>query len=216
MEEEHAWISAMTQFLDKALMENGIGISPGNYFGVVGFGDDCRANISLGRVLSDDFQKQFVSAETVTNFITDLNVGGRWEDGYSAMHVALSEYSFRDVARQFILITDEDRDELAAGLTREVIAGMLDDSGVLLNVAISEEFSGDGMRALGVDSSGNAYFYDPSVRSSFRVEEGVGVAVENSGFGSTSTDYTGLAWEVGGAAWDLSQLRQGKVWNLVL
>lgn len=209
MSEEHAWIPGMTQLLDQALMVAGIGVSQKNYFGVVAFGDDCDSNNSLGRVLLDNFQQTFVSSENITAFIKNLKVGGRQEDGYGAMEIALNEYYFRDVARQFILITDEDRDVLAVNLTRGNIRDMLDSSGVLLNAAVSEEFLGSSLHALGVDSNRNAYLYDPSVRSSFRVEEGSGQAVEDSAYGTTNTDYTGLAWQLGGAAWDLRQLRQG-------
>ena len=218
MEEEHSWIPAMTQSLDEALMEIGIGISPKNYFGIVGFGD-CDANNNLGRLLVDD-SNQFASAGNISNLLNELNIGGREEDGYSAIETALNGYPFREVARQFILITDEDRDVLASHLTRDLVRDILEASDVCLNAAISEEFLGEeGMRALGVDSFRNAYLYDPSVRSSFRVEEGAGAALGDSAFGSTSRDYTELAWDLGGAVWDLSLLRRGTVtvsWSTML
>ncbi len=209
MSEEHTWIPMMIELLDKALMDVDVGLSTPNRFGVVGFGDDCNEDNALGRVILNSAQQQFSVADNITDFTRNLNVGGRKEDGYSAINVALDGYSFRDVAKQFILITDEDRDVLQENLTRDSIRVLLENAGIRLNSAISEEYEADGSRALGIDSSGNAYVYDPSIRSSFRVIEGSGVPVQDSAYGSTNTDYTQLALELEGAAWDLSQLRQG-------
>ena len=210
MAEEHSWIPTMTQQLDQALMDINIGNEQRNRFGVVGFGDDCDDQNALGRVLLNSMQQGFGVADNITDFTRNLNLGGRSEDGYGAIHIALDNYTFRDVAKQFILITDEDRDALNQNLTRETIRSMLEDNEVLLNAVISEEFQANSLRALGMDSNQNAYVYDPSIRSLFRVLEGSGESVEDSAHGSTSTDYTQLALQLKGAAWDLSQLRQGK------
>ena len=210
MLEEHAWIPAMTRLLDQALQEVEVGVEPRNRFGVVGFGDDCTEGSVLGRVLLSSAQEAFAVADNISDFTRDLNVGGREEDGYSAIEVALESYEFRDVARQFILITDEDRDVLTANLTRDSVREMLEDSDVLLNAVINQEFLGGvDARALGVDGNGDAYVYAPSRRLGYEVLEGSGVARQDSAHGSTGTDYTQLALELGGAAWDLSQLRQG-------
>jgi hypothetical protein len=176
---------------------------------VVGFGDDCNEGNVVGRVLLSSVQEQFVFAENITDFTQDLNIGGRKEDGYGAMSIALDSYSFRDVAKQFILVTDEDRDAVSENLTREGVQVLLETAGVQLNAAISEEFEGGGLRALGIDGQWNAYVYDPSIRTSFEVLEGSGASVVDSAYGDTNADYTQLALDLGGAAWDLSQLRQG-------
>lgn len=209
MSEEHAWISMMSELLDQALREVDVGVSARNQFGVVGFGDDCNGDNVFGRVLLSSSQEQFAFADNITDFTGSLNVGGRQEDGYSAINIALDSYNFRDVAKQFILITDEDRDIVAENLTRDGVRSLLEDAGIQLNAAISEEFQGDASRALGIDGQGNAYVYDPSIRSLFAILEGSGMSIPDSAYGSTSTDYTQLALELGGAAWDLSQLRQG-------
>lgn len=214
MAEEHAWIPTMTQLLDQALMEVDVGTNPRNRFGVIGFGDDCNEDNVFGRVVLSIDQEQFAFADNITDFTRDLNVGGRKEDGYSAIGIALDSYSFRDVAKQFILITDEDRDIVAENLTRDGVRALLEEAGAQLNTAISEEFEGENSRALGIDGNRNAYVYDPSIRSLFRLLEGSGAPIEDSGHGSTSTDYTQLALELGGAAWDLSQLRQGECSSL--
>ena len=177
---------------------------------MVGFGDDCNEGTVMGRVLLSSVQEPFAFADNITDFTRDLNIGGREEDGYSAIGVALDSYTFRDVAKQFILVTDEDRDTVSVNLTKEGVRMLLEDAGIQLNAAISEEFEGGGgLRALGIDGLGNAYVYDPSIRSSFEVLQGSGMSVVDSAYGSTNADYTQLALELGGAAWDLSQLRQG-------
>ncbi len=209
MAEEHAWISVMIPLLDQALKAVDVGVDLENRFGVVGFGDDCNEGNVVGRVLVSSGQEQFAPAGNITDFTGRLNVGGRMEDGYSAIAIALNAYSFRDVAKQFILITDEDRDVIEQNLTRDSVRSLLEGAGIMLNAAINEEFQGEDLRALGIDGSRNAYVYDPSIRTSFRVLEGNGAAVEDSAFGSTNADYTQLALELSGAAWDLTQLRQG-------
>lgn len=209
MTEEHTWISMMTALLDQALQEVDVGVDPRNRFGVLGFGDDCNEGNVMGRVLLSSVQEQFAFADNITDFTQELNIGGRREDGYSAMRVALDSYVFRNVAKQFILITDEDRDTVSENLTREGVQALLGEAGVQLNAVINEEFEGDGLRALGIDGQGNAYLYDPSIRTSFEVLEGSGVSILDSAYGSTNADYTQLALALGGAAWDLSQLRQG-------
>ena len=209
MIEEHAWISAMIPLLDQALRDVDVGVDIENRFGVVGFGDDCNEDNVFGRVLLSSSEAQFAPAGNITDFTGKLNVGGRLEDGYSALDIALNAYSFRDVAKQFILITDEDRDVVEQNLTRNDVRALLEAAGVMLNAVINEEFEGENLRALGIDSSRNAYVYDPSIRTSFRVLEGSGASIQDSAFGSTNTDYTELALELNGAAWDLTQLRQG-------
>ena len=207
---EHAWIENMTQRLDEALIGVNIGVNPLNRFGVVGFGSDCGLeDILLGRVVTNSDNQVFTAADGIGEFTLSLNTSGRREDGYSGIMTALDSYTFRDVARQFILITDEDRDEVRQELSREGIQALLVDARTLLNVAISEEFMGNDLRALVIDSNWNAYIYDPSATSLFRIIRGVGVSVADSAHGSTNSDYTQLALEIGGGAWDLSQLRTG-------
>ena len=206
MTEEHEWITMMTKLLDQALIDVNIGVSPKNRFGVVGFGNDYNTS---GRVFLNSLQQEFVAADNITDFTQNLIVSGRNEDGYSAINTALSSYTFRDVAKQYILITDEDRDIIAENVTKESIKESLENAGIHLNVAVNEEFEGGNHRALGIDSNRNAYIYDPSVVSSFRVIKDFGVPVEDGAYGSTNIDYTELALGLEGAAWDLNKLRQG-------
>lgn len=209
MTTEHEWIPNMIQQLDAALISVNIGRDPENRFGLVGFGDDCIENFAAGRVVMNSAQEVFGASGGFDEFTMMLNASGQVEDGYSGISVALNGYPFRDVAKQFIIVTDEDRDVLNPSLTRESIRQALEDAGVVLNAAVSEEYSGGILRALGIDSTGAAYVFDPSAGDLFRIVDDVGKAVNESGHGSTNVDYTQLALELGGASWDLSLLRRG-------
>ena len=210
MSMEHAWIPAMIEQLDSNLQTIGIGVSPRNFFGVVGFGDDCNNELGQARVLTTSTEQPFVTADNISHFTMNLSVGGRREDGYSAIQTAIESYQFRDGAKLFILITDEDRDVLNANLTRTNTVESLQNEGVVLNAIISEEYQfGEGFRSLGVDSKNNTFIYDPTARSLFRAVFNNGSPIPDSAHGTTNADYTQLALELEGAAWDISQLRQG-------
>ncbi len=209
---EHEWIAGMTQDLDEALRVVNIGVKPRNLFGVVGFGADCLSeNFTFGRVIANSANDVFSFSTLIDEYTAALGTSGRLEDGYSGIKTAVEGYSFRNTAKQFILITDEDRDPVDRNLTRVAVQQMLEEAEVVLNVAVSEEFEGDDLRALGIDGAGSAYVYDPSASSLFRVVKGAGTSVLDSGHGDTNVDYTQLALELGGAAWDLSRLREGQL-----
>jgi hypothetical protein len=211
---EHDWIPGMIRELDTALQEVNVGRVESNRFGLVGFGGDCSDGVGLGRVLSAVGGAQFSFSTNFTELSEGLSTSGRREDGYSAIYTALMSYPPRPgAARQFILVTDEDRDVVDGNLTRDSIAAALSGGSVMLNVAVNEEFSAGGtgalLRALGIDSYGRGYVYDPSSPAMYRVVEGEGEAVRDSGHGNTHRDYTQLALDTGGGAWDLSILRHG-------
>lgn len=194
-----------------SVQEVNVGVVEPNRFGLVGFGGDCSDGLGLGRVIATPSGAQFSFSTNFTQLSEGLTTSGRREDGYSAIQAALETYPTRQTgtARQFILVTDEDRDVVDGNLTRESIAAALVDESVVLNVAVNEEFSaGDGLRALGIDSSQRGYVFDPSSQDHYRVLGG-GETVRDSGHGQTHRDYTQLALATGGGAWDLNILRLG-------
>ena len=132
--------------------------------------------------------------------------GGGTEDGYFGINEALQTYEFRDgAARNIVLISDEDRDVFDQSLDFENVAASLESQRVLLNTVNDARFEdGDGATAVGVDSVGNAYVADGT--GSFIVASG-GEFI--SGVGATEEDYVDLAALLGGASWDLNQLRDG-------
>lgn len=181
-----------------------------NRFGLVGFGGDCSDDLGLGRVLDGVGGRQFSFASNFTELSEGLTTSGRREDGYSGIYTALQSYQYRqEAAKQFILITDEDRDPVDPDITRDLIETQLLDRGIQLNVAVNQEFSGGGLRYLGIDSNGGGYLYDPSSETTYSLVEGEGGMVEDSGHGTTHHDYTQLALGTGGGAWDLNALRLG-------
>ena len=187
-----------------------------NKFGLVGFGGDCSDGLGLGRVLSTVGGEQFSFATNFTELSEGLTTSGRREDGYSAIYTALTSYPLRPgAAKQFILISDEDRDVVDGNLTRDSIAASLSAGSIVLNVAVNEEFSAGGtsalLRALGISANGRGYVYDPSSPDMYRVEEGKGEAVRDSGHRNTHRDYTQLALDTGGGAWDLNILRYSEM-----
>ena len=211
MSMEHAWIPTMIEQLDSSLQAIGIGVSPRNYFGIVGFGDDCTDDLSQARVLTTSTEQPFVTADNISHFTMNLSVGGRREDGYSAIQKAIQSYQFRDGSKLFILITDEDRDVLNTNLTRTNTIELLQKEAIVLNAVISEEYQfEEGFRSLGVDSKNNTFIFDPTARSLFRTLINNGSPIPDSAHGTTNADYTQLALELEGAAWDISQLRQGE------
>ena len=189
-----------------------VGVVEPNRFGLVGFGGDCSDGLGLGRVVSTVSGAQFTFSTNFTELSEGLTTSGRREDGYSAIHTALEFYPLRPgAARQFVLVSDEDRDTVDVNLTRELISRELSANSVVLNVAVSEAFAAGGsLRALGIDSNDRGYVFDPSAPGLFREVEGEGGAVVDSGHGDTHRDYTQLALETGGGAWDLNILRLGE------
>ena len=206
METEHRWIVNMTRRLDEALRELEIGKNMSNQFGIVGFGsfDETSNN---GRIVRYNGES-FVEANDVEQLVQMLRTSGRNEDGYLALKFAFDNYVFRpNVAKQFILITDEERDILDNDLNKTVILDLL--RGSQLGAVVSEAFeSSTGNPAIGIDSLGNAYIYDPLSSVFFRNLEG-GRPIKDSGYGSINIDYTDLALLSEGSAWNLLLLRQG-------
>ena len=208
MTTEHVWIPEMVKQLDNSLMEIGIGVDPRNRFGVIGFGNDCSNELGSGRLFSTKGSDIYVLAENITELTQGLKTGGKYEDGYSAIASAFQYYTFGDGAKQFILISNEDRDVLS-NITRDDIEHMLRKSDVVLNVVVSENFAAGAMQAFGIDVDRTAYIFDPSLDSLFRSIDGIGIPVQDSAHGSTDEDYTQLAFLAEGGSWDLSLLQQG-------
>lgn len=135
----------------------------------------------------------------------NLQTSGGFEDGYAGITFALDNVNLDRDAANFILVTDEDRDNLGGGETALSITNTLKNSGILLNVIVNAGLrDGLGAVALGIDSSGKAFTADGA--GGFTTGAG-GVAV--SGSGTTIADYVNPALATGGAAWDLNQLRAG-------
>lgn len=199
---EHAWLGGMVGSLDTRLIA--AGLTAGNNFGLVGFGGGGAGN--SGRQINVGGGQFGTSAQYATATGSLVTSGGT-EDGYAGINFA-NGYTYRaGAARNYILVTDEDRDNTNAALTYASILASLSGSNTLLNAVVNASFTCDdgGVGAvLGVHSGGLGYRAD-----------GLGgfIAATNcilsTDFGTTDTDYVNLALASGGGAWDLNRLRAG-------
>jgi len=201
---EQAWIpNAITQ-LENELQTAGLGTgTDSNRYGLVGFGRSGSG--VLGRSINVG-GNNFGNAQEFDIATNNLVTSGGFEDGYSAIDFTLSQYNFRPgAAVNFILVTDEDRDNGNGALTFQTVRDSLTTDNILLNAVVNNPFStSNGQSALGIDFQKNAYVADGNGGFTSSSNGTIG-----NGFGSTETDYVDLALDTGGAAWDLNFLRAG-------
>lgn len=200
MSGEHGWLGGMVSALDGQL--NTAGLTP-NQYGLVGFGANAAHGIPGHSHLVGG--GQFGSAAQFATAAGGLVISGGTEDGYSGLSTAFG-YTFRTgSARNFILVTDEDRDNVGGGETYASMLATFQRTSTLLNAVINATFRcGDGSSALGMKGGGVGYKADGA--GGFITCSGASAI---SGSGLTITDYVNLAIATGGAAWDLNQLRAG-------
>ncbi|MEC4816218.1 MAG: PEP-CTERM sorting domain-containing protein [Scytonema sp. PMC 1069.18] len=202
---EQAWLQQVIPSLESAFKTANYGSgSDTNRYGLVGFGSGLNPG-NLGRSLTAN-GNLFFDASQYSTASSSLRTSGSFEDGYSAIDFVLNNYNFRPgVVTNFILVTDEDRDNGNNSLTSQNTLSNLQSQGILLNAVINARFrDGSNNTALGIDSKGNAYLTDGSGDV---VKSTGGVAI--SGYGTTVNDYVNVALNTGGGAWNLNQLRQG-------
>ena len=196
---EHAWLTNMVSSLDSEFVNAGI---TGNQYALVGFGSIDHASSQAPHKHDVDIvtagQQDWGTASQLSAATVNLVTYGGFEDGWAAIDFAINNYSFRgNAAVNFVLVTDEDRDNSDSSLT---YAGVLSDMQGL-----------NALLALGVASPGggaaDANSYQADGSGGFIKVEGGGYA--SGGYYNTVADYVDLAWDTGGAAWDLNQLRAG-------
>lgn len=191
---EHGWLGGMATALNTKLVN--LGYTPN--FGLFGFGGGGAGN--LGRTL--------LNGGTAAQFSTatgNLVVTGSTEDGYAGLSFASTTFAFSGGVRNYILVTDEDRDNASAH-TFASTAAMLSRQSALLNAVVNNPFTCTGGTA--ADTIGR------TTLSGYRAN-GVGgyttcaAPVTGDGANATETDYVPLALGSGGAAWNLNLLRAG-------
>ncbi|WP_017716408.1 hypothetical protein [Kamptonema formosum] len=219
---EHSWLGSTIGNLEAALQAKGVGSGfEENRYGLLGFGGyyggSFYRNIgvtygSLERSIPVGYSL-LGSAYEFANATRYLVSNGSFEDGYSAINYALNNYSFREgAAVNFVLVSDEDRDNGNGSLNFNSILSGLQQKNALLNVVVNHQLTGEnGQQAIGADAQGNAFLTDG--QGGFTtIASGAGVSYRS--FGTTKADYVNLAWATGnstvsGAAWDLNMLRAG-------
>lgn len=203
MSGEHTFLQSVIGDLDADLAAAGVSSVT---YGVVGFGG---GYYNPGYGDPRDLTGNAGSLGTVTQAssgLSSLLVGGALEDGYEAISFALSTFAstLTGTAKNFILVTDEDRDVTSSD-TYASIKAALDLAGVILNVVVNNPLrTAAGAVAIGIADDYTAYVADGA--GGFTESAG---GIIGDGGGTTETDYAALALETGGAVWDINQLRAG-------
>jgi len=197
---EQAWMQSVIPQLDTGLTAAGVGTSK---FGLIGFGSSFNFP-TYTRSFTVGGGEFGTAAEYVTAG-AGLVASGGTEDGYAAIDMA-NGYTFgSQAARNYILISDEDRDNTVPSLNYSNMLSSMTSTNTLLNAVVDASFRcGDGSSALGMFGDGTGYQADGAGGYTT-----CGGATVVSGFGTTIADYVDLAFATGGAAWDLSFLRLG-------
>lgn len=209
---EHAWLSNMISNLESGLVNEGVGASVSNQYSLIGFGGSAFA----GHLNPHAHDMDAVAAGTqewgsATDFAaatSTLVTSGGTEDGWSALDWALNNLTYRaDAAVNFVLVTDEDRDNTNGALNKVGLLAGLSSKNALLNVVVNNSFGcgASSTNAIGVDSNDNGFQADGV--GGFSKCEGAGNV--GNGAGTTGSDYVDLALDSGGAAWNLNILRAG-------
>lgn len=198
MSGEQNWIKSAVTGLDALLI--GLGHT-GHRYASVGF--SVGSGPGLTRVF--DVGGAGTPFGTVAQFQgIGYSTSGGTEDGWAGIDVA-NGLGFRPEARRnYILVTDEDRDNSNRSLDYTGTLNSLLLSHTQLNSVVNASFECGGVRALGVGKNMTGYIADGS--GSYTECAGARVI---SGYGTTVSDYVNLALDSGGAAWDLNLLRAG-------
>lgn len=200
---EHAWLSSMVTNLETGLVSAGW---TGNRYALVGFGGSSPHYSPHGHAVGGSDWGTAAQFSTAT---TTLVTNGGIEDGWAAMAYALSNYTFTGNAVNFVLVTDEDRDNTDSTLSYTNVLASLTKQGVILNAVVNAGLNAsDGATALGVGAGPNDLAYTADGSGGYTTSPN---GYASWGSGSTIADYINMAWATGGAGWDLNQLRVGGV-----
>ena len=109
-------------------------------FALVGYGNSLAGNQNSGRTLTD-----FTNVAGFQAADDNLVISGGTEDGYAGINYAFNNLTFRaGAAQNFILVTDEDRDNTDNAVTYASILQALQARGALLNVVVDNPFTASG------------------------------------------------------------------------
>jgi hypothetical protein len=137
-----------------------------------------------------------------------LRTDGGTEDGYVAIDYALNNLMFREgAAKHFILITDEDRDNVLPHLDKIYMTDRLVTENITLHTIVNANYKDENNNnVLGGTLDGIAYLAE----SGGEYVDSDGLTVVN-GSGITINDYVNFSFsdDIAGTSWNLNQLRQG-------
>lgn len=154
---------------------------------------------------------ELTTPENFINASRSLRLDGLIEDGYSGIEVALNQIPLRpNTARLLVLVTNEDRSILPGreALTRDVMEQLIRSRGFVLNAVVDQTFqTSPGLPAFGLNSNRTAYvFNQSSAEQFFTAPNGSRHSDPTLTFMDTYEDYVQLAFNLGGAAWDIKAL----------
>ena len=216
MATEHQWLPDMVRALERILNEVGIGRaapaprSQRNLYALVGYGKRAPGYLAHRFASACPGQNEFLFPiecyESANSQLVEDTLGSV-EDGYEAMDFALDNIPYRrgeGIAHNMILVSDEDRD-IKTPITRAQIKAKMEQNDFVLNVVIDNRyFDRNGGQLLGVDNRRTGFRSTPGGGYQEVVPTTIG-----QGYASTKIDYTDLALELRGAAWDINLLRTG-------
>lgn len=213
MSGEQTWIKNQITTLDSGLVAEGL--TP-NQYGLIGFGataagsPDYLRGFDVGGtgLPNTNTAGSFGSAAQFQAAANNLVASGGTEDGYAAINLANTLAGRSGAARNYILVTDEDRDVANSTLSYANILSSMTGAGILLNAIVNHGFSCGTKTALGVAKDGASLigFVADGLGGYSQCTETI---TFGSGSGTTKSDYVDLALATGGAAWDLNLLRSG-------
>ena len=160
---EHEWLLGMVPFMEAALIRAGVGDHDNrNRYCAIAFGG--IGPLEPAHFLLVNGEKCF-TAEQFPKARVQLKNVGLYEDGYEAIHFAITNVPFRDspfIAKNILLITDEGRTiiQQGQGLTKASIRDELLKNDALVNVIVSASYQDTANQAevvLGQDGNGATY-----------------------------------------------------------
>ena len=196
---DQAWLAGMVGDLDAAMTTAGVTAT----YGVVGFG-------ATSPEVAPHTHQALADATTTAASLGSMDTSGGLEDGWAAMAYALTAFTFdAGAAINFVLVTDEDRDNVGGIYSTLTYASLLADlqaMNVTLNAVVDANYqcNGAGADLIGMDDSGTGYAADGGGGYTTCT-----TAAAYDGYVTTIADYVNLAIATGGAAWDLNILRSG-------
>ena len=216
----HQLIASLTVSLE----EHGIGLYPGkpNQYTVVGFGHSrgktgVTDHATAPHVIHSNNGRQVYDFDGFQEACSKLQTTGSLEDGYLAMKYALENITSegrqllrlerQDVAPIIIFISDEDRDahQRGASISRSTIKRMIRKSGATMEAIVDNSIWYNNQRGFGMDSSGTLYVAESTTQYTTSNPRFYKRYLDLH-YRTTRRDYTTVALEVGGAAWDLNSI----------
>ena len=190
--------------LEAGFQAAGVGKSAGNRYGLVGYGNANTVPRSIPVSSTGDLFGTASEYGVAAN--ANLVVDGFTEDGWSAIDYSLINYSLRpNAAKYYILVTNEDRDEIAIQSKTDLI-DRLNAQGIKLNGIYDSTIQ---------DSAGAFPFLALDNQTRVFKSNGVGGYTTELGgsvafaFGTTEPDYVDISFSTNGIAGDINQIQVG-------